>query len=252
MVMISAQETATFKDSGILHIKGAVPKNKVHAAKEDIFRELERLKIRAGGKWHTKKLANITTKLTQAIAPHDSFLQLISPELIRDMSELAGVRLFPAQEHPQVLVTPPQGQPWRIPHIGWHVDISKPADDSLPGIQVFFLVDHLVPRGGATVAIAGSHRLHELAGGRGKNPLQMLREDAYFSELFASSDEGWTRYLQPKNMGNIPLHVIEMCGHAGDLYLMDMRILHAPAPNSSKNARMMLTSRYLTNKDLIV
>ncbi len=36
-----------------------------------------------------------------------------------------------------------------------------------------------------------------------------------------------------------------MTGTAGDVYLMDMRILHAPSVNATTRARLVVTGRYL-------
>jgi hypothetical protein len=35
-----------------------------------------------------------------------------------------------------------------------------------------------------------------------------------------------------------------MSGRAGDVYLMDMRLLHTPSINSTNKVRMMATVRY--------
>ena len=40
------------------------------------------------------------------------------------------------------------------------------------------------------------------------------------------------------------LSIIEMSGKAGDVYLMDMRLLHTPSINATKNIRMMATARF--------
>jgi ectoine hydroxylase-related dioxygenase (phytanoyl-CoA dioxygenase family) len=38
--------------------------------------------------------------------------------------------------------------------------------------------------------------------------------------------------------------IIEMSGRAGDVFLMDMRVLHTPSVNSSSRIRMMATTRF--------
>jgi hypothetical protein len=39
------------------------------------------------------------------------------------------------------------------------------------------------------------------------------------------------------------IHLVEMSGRAGDVFLMDMRILHTPSINATRNVRMMATTR---------
>ncbi len=100
--------------------------------------------------------------------------------------------------------------------------------DRLPGIQAFFLIDDLVPRGGATLALAGSHRLPQALRGR---------HDA--EQLVARSSGAGTV------LDGVEVSVAEMTGCAGDVYLMDMRVLHTPSINASRNVRMMATMRFL-------
>ncbi|MNW05772.1 hypothetical protein D3C71_2020730 [compost metagenome] len=38
--------------------------------------------------------------------------------------------------------------------------------------------------------------------------------------------------------------IIEMSGRAGDVFLMDMRVLHTPSVNSTSRIRMMATTRF--------
>jgi len=47
---------------------------------------------------------------------------------------------------------------------------------------------------------------------------------------------------------DIGVTITEMSGKAGDVYLMDMRILHTPSINDSKNFRMMATCRFLLER----
>jgi hypothetical protein len=40
------------------------------------------------------------------------------------------------------------------------------------------------------------------------------------------------------------LELIGMCGGAGDVILMDQRLLHTPSVNATDHVRMMATARY--------
>ena len=48
-----------------------------------------------------------------------------------------------------------------------------------------------------------------------------------------------------RDLQGLNVEIIEMSGRAGDVFLMDMRVLHTPSVNSSKNWRMMATCRFL-------
>jgi hypothetical protein len=168
--------------------------------------------MRENGKWHTRKFDGVppfqvAARLAQAISHQPSFDDVIPKELVASLGELAGHTLRPGSARPQILVTPPQKEPWRIPENGWHVDLSASSSGRLPGIQVFVLLDDVAPHGGGTLALRGSHL------SRGVTP--------------------------------DPERLVEMAGKAGDVYLMDMRTLHAPSINATRKARIMLTSRFV-------
>lgn len=109
--------------------------------------------------------------------------------------------------------------------MNWHVDIASNPVDGIPGVQAFYLIDDVVPHGGATLALARSHRM--TAGGfsrlRGS-----LRRPVDIQEVLLASDT----------------EIIEMSGQVGDVFLMDMRVLHTPSINAAKNIRMMATTRF--------
>jgi hypothetical protein len=46
-------------------------------------------------------------------------------------------------------------------------------------------------------------------------------------------------------VGNVEVQVIEMHGRPGDVFLMDMRVLHAVAPNATRVPRLMFTLRFM-------
>jgi hypothetical protein len=209
---VSDHDRAEFAETGLLRLPRFVSAANINAAREGLLAELTRLGLRAHGKWHTKRLAGqppfqVTVKIAQGLRHVPACDDVIPSELVSLASSLAGAPLHAGPPHPQILVTPPQKEPWSIPTAGWHVDITARPDGGIPGVQVFVLLDDLAPRGGATLAIRGSHCVRDTQ---------------------PSADT-----------------VIEMSGRAGDVYLMDMRILHAPSINAAKTARLMLTTRFL-------
>ncbi|HEX7153353.1 MAG TPA: phytanoyl-CoA dioxygenase family protein [Thermoanaerobaculia bacterium] len=236
---LTDQDRAHFTDTGLLHLRGLIPRGKTTAAREAILAELARLGARAGGKWHT-------SKLPPRLRHQPQFDDVIPQELVPSLNDLAGRELRPALPHPQLLLTPPQKLPWSVPHLGWHLDVKSPSRDELPGIQLFVLLDDVAPQGGGTVAIAGSHKLHRAKSGAAVSAHQVLQTDPLYAALFTPATSNRTRFLSPVDVRGVTVQVIEMHGKAGDVYLMDMRIVHAPATNATKNARMMLTQRYLS------
>ena len=101
----------------------------------------------------------------------------------------------------------------------------------IPGIQAFILIDDVKPRSGATLALADSHLL---AGQKEQSSRvhQMLKQQGDLESDLRSAN----------------LSIVEMSGQAGDIYLMDMRLLHTPSINSTNKLRLMATVRYLPRK----
>ncbi len=230
---LSDDEREVFRDRGLLHLRRFVPGHAAKRARDAVLAELARLGARVSGKWHGAKFPKRLRHLPELD-------EVIPGAMLEDLSELAGRELVPAEVHPQLLLTAPQGVTWSVPSLGWHLDVASPSRDELPGIQVFVLIDDVAPRGGGTVAIAGSHRLHGSA-----NAQHVLRGDPVFAQLFEPSARDRERFLAPHVVAGVQVQVVEMVGVAGDAYLMDMRTVHAPAPNAAKWPRIVLTSRYL-------
>lgn len=103
-------------------------------------------------------------------------------------------------------------------------------------MQAFILIDDVQPQGGSTLALAGSHKLHYVS--RGSNAHEILRRDSDFGSMPE-------KYLKPQIVAGTQIQIVEMSGRAGDVYLMDLRVLHSPSVNATKHIRMMATNRYL-------
>ena len=143
---------------------------------------------------------------------------------------MAGHARIPSQD-PQLLLSLPHQGRWTLNGLNWHVDITPDPPGRLPGLQVFFLIDEVVPRGGATLALAGSHR----------RDIQRPAAHAALRSLLRTSSN-----LEAE-LRRAGMATVEMSGRAGDVFLMDMRVLHTPSINASRNVRMMATARFFFN-----
>ena len=231
----------SFLERGILPLRGLIPRKLVAAAHAHILSELTRLKIKDGGKIVSPKIQNLpvfqqTGALGQMVKGHETVDRLFTDELLSAAAELAGAKLKPAHPHPQLLLSLPHKEEWSLQHLNWHLDLKVPEADVIPGVQAFVLIDELKPQGGATLALAGSHKLHYVD--REHNAHGVLRQSVEFTEAPE-------KFLQPKELRGVSVQIVEMVGRAGDVYLMDLRILHTPSVNSQRNIRMMATNRFL-------
>jgi len=222
----------TFLDEqGYLRLPGFLSRVTVLRIRQQIVEELKRLKVWAGGS-RSSPLAGIPpfqqiARLSGLVKIPDLHDALVTPELRGIVSALASGTRMGSQET-QLLLSLPHQRDWTLDGLNWHVDIAADPLSRLPGLQVFFLIDDVAPHGGSTLALAASHR-HDLQRGAGHLPLRAL--------LRTSSDvEG--------DLRRAGVTVVEMSGRAGDVYLMDMRVLHTPSINASRSVRMMATTRF--------
>ena len=229
---LTPEQKSFFRDNGYLALPAALTKKQVGPIREHILGELKRLRIWSSGKFLSASIQEIppfqqVARLSRLIKYPDLQAGIITREVSSAIHSLAETKLVSAQDAQLLLSLPNQGE-WRLDGLNWHVDISSSRISRLPGIQAFVLIDDVRIHGGATLAIVGSHHLGSNEESK-KRLHEVLRGGGELQEKLRASD----------------LSILEMTGQAGDVYLMDMRLLHTPSINSTKNVRMMATARYL-------
>ncbi len=172
-------------------------------------------------------------------------------QLLEAIDTLAGSALAPwkRQVNACLLVSLPRAEPWSVPHAGWHVDLGRLQNRGVvPGIQLFACLDTVAPKGGGTVVVAGSHRVLDDDPwiGPAMKHANRLRRLPYFRELLSTDVTNRDRFVnEPSRIGDVELQVVELCGEPGDVFLVDMRVLHNAAPNASRAPRLMVTERFM-------
>lgn len=230
---MKSTEREFFATHGYLYRAGFHSRYRLNALRKRLLQEVRRSSERAGASKSLRKLPifqQIGT-LSSSVDAGDAHETLMTPELIELVCHLAGQRL-PTIQETQLLLSPPNQGTWTLAGLNWHVDVHAEDRDQVPGVQAFFLIDDVAPHGGATLALAGSHRLRP----SGASALPSLRD------ILRSNDPP-ERAIQA--MG---VQIVEMSGHAGDVFLMDMRVLHSPSINDSEHMRLMATCRCLFGK----
>ena len=166
------------------------------------------------------------------------------------MSILLDGQPFSALSEAQLLFTLPNATQWTVPHALWHVDLPRFPESDPPGVQIFTFLDTVLPGGGGTLVVAGSHRLaNEGRRIRSAEVKKILKREPYFQALFSEHETDRQRFLdEPVPVGDITLQVVELCGEPGDVFFTDLRLLHTIAPNASRAPRIMLTQRFLLTK----
>ena len=118
---------------------------------------------------------------------------------------------------------------------------------------MFTFLDTVMPRGGGTMVVTGSH--HLLNDGtfvRSRDIKKRLRKKyKYFHTLTKRDWPNPEQYLStPSNVDDIELQVAELHGEPGDVYLMDLRLLHTISTNTASIPRLMVTQRYHLEKTI--
>lgn len=246
------EEREQFTLHGVLRLKGRLSRKVTEAARQHIHAELERLKLKTNGKLTASRIADLplfqqTTRLGQMIPPGPWMEPLFPPDLLAYMNTLGTLgqrNLHPAPQA-QLLLSLPHKKEWSLAGLNWHLDVAVPRRDECPGVQAFVLIDDVRPQGGATLALTGSHRLPYTDPPQTVSAQAVLRQHPAFAPLFETSlpPGGGPGLDKPHAVNGTPVSLCEMSGQAGDVFLMDMRVLHTPSVNATPHLRMMATLR---------
>lgn len=226
---MTPEQKTFFRDNGYLFLKGALPRKQLNPIKEHVLAELKRLKIWSSGRTLSASMKKTpvfqqVTRQIQLIRYPALHSRVITPEIQSAITLLTRSKPGSDQDA-QFLISLPHGTDWTLHGLKWHVDISS-ATPGLSGIQAFILIDDVQPHGGATMAVTGFHALAD------------REKRGRVREILKGSDD------IEKELADLGLSILEMSGEAGDVYLMDMRLLHTPSVNATRNVRIMATARF--------
>lgn len=237
------------EDRGLVKLEGFVPKAQVTLARDLICAVAEKHGLYSAGSWTPSASRFSDAKpfraAINALNHADHFPDLISEDVLQIARDLQGEAVASLPPGQQILFTLPSTVSWSVPSDVWHIDIPRLGKLGPPGLQVFIFLDDVEPKGGGTLVLSGSHRLLNTSRVmRSKELKQALRTEPYFRSLFDSERAPIHRLEDTLgSVDGVNLEVVELTGSSGDVYLMDLRTLHTPAPNSSNTARLMMTCR---------
>lgn len=259
--MITEGQHDVFRSQGLLRLECFLPADEVIRARDVVIRALGRHGcVQRDGEWDLTGLEQlpqykVSSTLGQGVGLSP---KLIPMELLDTVQALAGGACVPMNPgrrlKPSLLLSVPNTKAWAVPHNGWHVDLPKLRNrGTSPGVQLFALLDAVRPGGGGTVVVAGSHRL--LDGmpfvGPSMKHAKRLRRLPFFADLMCEESSKRARLMSESHReGDVDLQVVELHGGPGDVFLVDMRVLHTTAQNASRAPRMMFTQRF-TREDVL-
>jgi ectoine hydroxylase-related dioxygenase (phytanoyl-CoA dioxygenase family) len=227
---LSSAQRHFFREKGYLRLERAVSQAQLRPLQNRIAKELSRRGMGASGRGMWRSIYELpvfqqVAKLSQLITLPDLEAQVIPLSVATAINALTTKRVISRLS--QLLISPPKQGDWSLDNLNWHTDVSASDDAQIPGIQAFVLVEDVEKRGGATLILSGSHLQTSNA-----------RTNSRIRDALGKGREG-EAILKELN-----LSIVELYGNSGDVYLMDMRVLHTPSVNSSKQLRIVATIRF--------
>jgi ectoine hydroxylase-related dioxygenase (phytanoyl-CoA dioxygenase family) len=258
--VLTVAQRAEFAHTGLLRLPGAIPVGDADAMVDRVWSSL----FRQTGIDRNDPTTWTTTQPTGFQPLSRAGLDEIwSPAVRAAIEDLMGTGDV-HREHPRVLMTfPDSDESPTIPSAGWHLDYVPPqAAPGLRALQVFVVLDDVLPGGGGTVVLTGSHRLvgnYLVETGSDPRPklvrLHYSATDPWLADLWTSPPSDATKAVGPGMssgrdrrlrdgalLDGVPLRVVEATGAAGDVYLMHSDCFHAVAVNARPTPRIMATS----------
>lgn len=251
--MFTTSERETFAIHGLLKRQNFLPPEKLANARHLIWQQLAQEGLWHNDGWALEQCAPSTdlaagSALLKPLWRHPTIIALATDEPPAAASALVDNRpVFPMDQHPALLFTLPNATTWTLPYQNWHLDMPRLPHGGVLGVQIFAILDTVATGGGGTLVVTGSHRLLNTGVRISSADLRKkLKREAYFAELMSDKIPDRRHFLHEFGyVGDVALQVVEMTGEPGDVYFMDLRLLHTIAPNARPTPRVMLTQRYL-------
>ena len=258
--MLSQEEKESFVKWGFVKIDALIPNEVVDPIREAVLDRLCRHGFWGEEGWKAPADAEAEMKLRNTIKEISRSSKSLRPILTervlsyaRDLVSGDEVEMSPPIT--QFLFTAPRSYvmnhdgrwngEWEVPRSIWHLDIPRSRSIGPPGPEMFTFLNKVEPKGGGTLLLAGSHRLlNDVDYLSSKGVKRKLKRHAYFRELTGKGDGDRSRFLEEiGDIDNVPVKVGELTGDPGDVYFVDLRLLHSLGANTSDQPRMMIAQR---------
>ena len=250
-----------FADDGVVTLRSAFSAADAARMSDAIWRHIESnttVRRHDASTWPTGWLATSFKKLKR----HASFRAVIDAPAVRDrLDAIFGVDGWVASKGgAQILCTFPNTAPdaWRVPNHLWHMDSSFHRRVDPPhAVKLFSVVETLPAHNGATMVIAGSHRLQasyartipaELRAGKTQTWRRFLNEtDPWLAALVShrpadlDDPDRNARFGGSRDIDGLTVEIRELTGDPGDVHLTHLNLFHAASPNAGERPRVVVT-----------
>lgn len=252
--VLSHQQLNEFGRNGILRVSGAIAGAEIESMSALVWNNLERrYPVRRGRPetWTSQRINGL-----HALDKSVTFQEIGSAKVCQVLNDLLGSGNWqrPTRWGSLLIAFPEPVETWEVPCTSWHLDL--PASDSQEeslAVRLFTCLQPLRHRGGATLAVAGSHLLVEdlarrNAGRRLRSAdvrAALIRNYSWIKALCSHSEtaDRIGRFMNASSdVNGAELRVIEITGERGDVFLVHPLILHAPSTNCAAVPRMVLST----------
>jgi len=258
--MLSQEEKESFVKWGFVKIDALIPNEVVDPIREAVLDRLRRHGFWGEEGWEAPADAEAEKKLRNTIKEISRSSKSLRPILTERVLSYArnlvsGDEVEMSPPITQFLFTAPRSYvmnhdgrwngKWEVPRSIWHLDMPRSRSIGPPGPEMFTFLNKVEPKGGGTLILAGSHRLlNDVDYLSSKGVKRKLKRHAYFRELTGKGDGDRSRFLEEiGDIDNVPVKVVELTGDPGDVYFVDLRLLHSLGANTSDQPRMMIAQR---------
>lgn len=249
--MLTLDQKTTFAERGMIRVERFIAESTLAPARDLVYDTLSKAGLWHDDTWSTPadaKQLRMRMKALKQRAKSNAFKHLLTPEVLNTARELVDGRAIRVMDpQTQLLFTPPDPSArWAVPHNIWHLDYARLGELGAPGVQMFAFIDTVLPGGGGTLLVAGSHRLLNDNGVLGsKEVKRRLKREDYFRELMNPHASDRDRFMsEPGHVDDVAVQVVELTGDPGDVFFTDLRLLHTLGPNTSHAPRIMVTQRF--------
>jgi hypothetical protein len=248
---------AHFRTHGWMRVARAFDDDAAQRMRRAVWRALSGLGVdpKEPSSWTVERPAHL-----KHLRKDEAFAAVGSAALIAAIDRIFEGRPYPMPgDWGALFIAFPSDAPWSIPIRGWHADAHY-ASALWPtnGVKTLAVFGDVEPRGGGTLIVSGSHRLIHawfqanppVPGAHGFDLRRELRKQPYIRELHRAGEPGdrAARFMdRTEEAGGIPLRVVELTGHAGDVFLLHPLVLHVAASNNASVPRFLLSGGTTTD-----
>jgi hypothetical protein len=248
-LILTTEQLDEFDRRGVLHLPGFYPRDDIDTMADRLWADLERRfgMLRDRPETWTK----VGPAHFQSLVRSGAFAALDSPWMSDLADALLGAGAWdkpPRWGNPLVTFPSPV---WGLPRPPWHLDIGGCRYlTPLPILRAFTFLEPVLPSGGGTLYVAGSHRLAlEMDRASGGSTLRsvdirkrLMAGRPWFARLLAAPGMQARELMGADTQaGDLAVGLEEMTGAPGDVILMHPAVLHATAHNALDRPRLMLT-----------